>query len=414
MKKRRIAIIGAGVSGLSAAKILRSKGYEPVIYERAGEPGGLIRCSVEEGNLFHRVGGIVFNTKNERVRAWFGEHFDLGSEFISARRNAQIWTGDRYIGYPIENYLYQLPRTLRRRILMELLMLPFHSNHADNFGDFLRNRFGPTLYETYFLPYNTKLWNYDLKKIPLPWLEGKLPMPDLSQIVMDNLLRRAEKGMVHSTFYYPRQGGSSFIANRLAEGSEISYNTPIEKIGRQGDQWKVNGEKFDMVIYTGDVRRLHAILSDIPSSIMSCALEVSDLPSAGTSNVLCTTDESDLSWLYLPDAIHRGHRIVYTGNFSPVNNSGPRKTCLVEFSGRVEEAVIREELKKLPGNLEPIAFNYEPDSYVIQQHDTRQKITALKSQLSAMDFHLVGRFAEWEYHNMDLAMISAMQVCDRL
>jgi len=30
-----------------------------------------------------------------------------------------------------------------------------------------------------------------------------------------------------------------------------------------------------------------------------------------------------------------------------------------------------------------------------------------------MDFHLVGRFAEWEYYNMDMAILSAMRVCDQ-
>lgn len=414
MKKKSIAIIGAGVSGLSAARLLRSKGYAPVVYEKNDRPGGLIRCSVEEGNLFHRVGGIVFNTKNERVKAWFGEQFDVEKEFILARRNAQIWTRGKTIGYPVENYLHQLPGGLRRKIMKELLMLPWQSNHVDNFDAFLLRKFGQTLYDYYFLPYNTKLWNYDLKKIPLPWLEGKLPMPDLSKILLDNLFRRPEKEMVHSTFYYPREGGSSFIAGRLAEGTEIVYNAPVGPIERAGHQWKVNGEGYDTLIYTGDVRRLSGSLEGIPSEVRKSAESVSDLPSNGTSNVLCTTDDIDLSWLYIPDVEPRSHRIVYTGNFSPANNSGPRKTCLVEFSGRKEESEMREELKKLPGQLEPIAFNYEPDSYVIQMHDTREKVSWLKAQLAEMDFHLVGRFAEWEYYNMDMAMLSAMKVCDQL
>jgi UDP-galactopyranose mutase len=66
----------------------------------------------------------------------------------------------------------------------------------------------------------------------------------------------------------------------------------------------------------------------------------------------------------------------------------------------------------LPGNLEPIAYNRESSSYVIQLQDTRERIGTLKSQLEPLDFYLVGRFAEWEYYNMDMAMLSAMNVCD--
>lgn len=412
--KKRIAIIGAGVSGLSAARILRSKGYSPVVYEKNDQPGGLIRCSIEEGNLFHRVGGIVFNTKIDRVKAWFGQQFDLDHEFVKARRNAKILTGDHNIGYPIENYLYQLPRTLYKKIAKEILLLSWQSNHAANFDEFLRKRFGQTLYEVYFLPYNSKLWNFDLAKIPLPWLEGKLPMPLHPQILMNNFFRRAEKEMVHSTFYYPRKGGSSFITNRLAEGSEICYQTPVERIERSGDRWKVDGESYDVLIYTGDVRKLDTILHNIPTSVADHSSQVADLPSTGISNVLCYTDESDLSWLYVPAVEHQSHRIVYTGNFSPANNGRKKKTCLVEFSGHKEETVIRKELQTLPGHLEPIAFNHEPDSYVIQLYDTRLKISNLKVQLASLNLHLVGRFAEWEYHNMDKAMLSAMEACDHI
>ena len=100
MRKKRIAIIGAGISGLTTARILKAKGYSPVIFEKESKPGGLIRCSEEEGNLFHHVGGIVFNTKIDKIKTWFQEQFDFENEFIPARRNAKILYNDQYIGYP--------------------------------------------------------------------------------------------------------------------------------------------------------------------------------------------------------------------------------------------------------------------------------------------------------------------------
>src|ERR1700686_5012511 len=38
---RRVAVIGAGVSGLAAAKCLLDEGLEPVVYEQGSEIGGL-------------------------------------------------------------------------------------------------------------------------------------------------------------------------------------------------------------------------------------------------------------------------------------------------------------------------------------------------------------------------------------
>src|SRR5260370_10298314 len=40
-RRRRVAVIGAGVSGLTAAKCLLDEGLEPVVYEQASQIGGL-------------------------------------------------------------------------------------------------------------------------------------------------------------------------------------------------------------------------------------------------------------------------------------------------------------------------------------------------------------------------------------
>ena len=37
----RIAVIGAGISGVAAAHVLRKQGFEPVVFERGAEPGGV-------------------------------------------------------------------------------------------------------------------------------------------------------------------------------------------------------------------------------------------------------------------------------------------------------------------------------------------------------------------------------------
>jgi UDP-galactopyranose mutase len=127
--------------------------------------------------------------------------------------------------------------------------------------------------------------------------------------------------------------------------------------------------------------------------------------------MLCETDATDLSWLYLPNANTRAHRIIYTGNFSETNNAANRrKSSVVEFSGIVDRATMEAELKHLPGNLKPVAVNSERNSYVIQDHRTRSQIASLKDSLEPQNFFLCGRFAEWEYYNMDKAIEAAMNL----
>lgn len=149
----QVAIIGAGISGLAAANLLKEKGINAVIYESKAEPGGLIRCTTEAGNLFHRVGGHVFNTKNVQVNEWFWNKFNKEQEFIRADRNAKIWMDGKQIGYPIENHIYQLPDQYIPQIIEEILEIFKSSRKSSNFGEFLQNNFGKTLYELYFKPY---------------------------------------------------------------------------------------------------------------------------------------------------------------------------------------------------------------------------------------------------------------------
>ncbi len=273
------------------------------------------------------------------------------------------------------------------------------------------------MYDIYFGPYNAKLWNTDLKSIPLDWLDGKLPMPNISDILISNIRKKTEEKMVHSTFYYPVRDGSQFIINRLAEGLDIHLSYEITSIEYNNGILSVNkGDRSsDCLIYCGDVRKLHSIIH-IADKALSNALEaVKDLRSNGTSNVLCETDDTDISWLYLPEKKFAAHRIIYTGNFSSTNNEGTkRKTCVVEFTGKKDKDDMLEEIKRLPGNLSALEFNFEPDSYIIHQNDTRQKIQTLQTQLAKYNIFLLGRFAEWEYYNMDKCIESAMELTDVL
>jgi protoporphyrinogen oxidase len=113
----RIAIIGAGISGLSAAQILRKKN-SVTVFDRASKPGGLVKCDRIRDNLFHRVGGHVFNSRNQEVLDWFWSFFDRDKEFIKARRNAKILFNGKLIGYPIENYLHQLDKEFVSSVML--------------------------------------------------------------------------------------------------------------------------------------------------------------------------------------------------------------------------------------------------------------------------------------------------------
>ena len=73
MQQIQNIVVGAGVSGLSAARLLKENNKEVLVLEKADKPGGLIKCDRVDGHLFHRVGGHVFqHTKSAGSRLVLG------------------------------------------------------------------------------------------------------------------------------------------------------------------------------------------------------------------------------------------------------------------------------------------------------------------------------------------------------
>ena len=222
MKNKKIAIIGGGISGLSIAHLLTSK-YFVKVFEKESKPGGLIKCDRVKGILYHRVGGHVFNSQREDVLNWFWNYFKQDYDFTKTIRNSIISMANGITtGYPIENHVYMLEEKQVKRIIKDIIKNVKEGKKIPlNFEEFLISRFGKTLYEIYFKPYNQKIWKQDLKKIPLSWLKDKLPMPTPEEIIFNNFSHLKEMNMVHSSFYYPKHNGSQFIADKLAERVNI-------------------------------------------------------------------------------------------------------------------------------------------------------------------------------------------------
>jgi protoporphyrinogen oxidase len=406
-----IAVIGAGISGLSIANLL-SKKANVVVYETESTPGGLVRCDRVQGSLFHRTGGHVFNTRRDDVFDWFWNFFDKEHEFTKARRNSSIsMVGGEMVSYPIENHVYMLNDLILKSVLNDFLKMSSRCDFTvDNFGDFLKKQFGETLYKLYFEPYNYKIWRKDLKKIPLSWLNGKLPVPTVYEMIYNNIKHVEEQAFVHSSFYYPLNGGSQFIANRLAENLNIRYSTHISRIIKNKKSWLIDGESYDLVIFCGNIKYLPALLSGQIEKLKSYQNFIQSLDSHGTTSVFCEIDKNDYSWIYMPSNFHFAHRIICTGNFSSNNNALGLNTATVEFTDLISKSEILDNLERIPYNPKYLGHNYEKYTYPIQNSDTRRIIQNLKIDLKDNNIYLLGRFAEWEYYNMDVAMGAAIDL----
>lgn len=425
---QKIAIIGAGISGLSAAHFLKKK-YDVTIFEKESEPGGLIRCNRVNGHLFHTCGGHVFNTKRSDVLDWFWSKFDREGEFSKTDRNSCVFMDKDdspfeyyHIPYPIENHMYLFRKEIQDKFYSDLdeidkiKGLSVSLLDYKNFGDFLRWRFGKTLYNMYFQPYNEKVWRRDLNTIPMSWLEGKLPMPTTQEMRDNNAYKVEEKAFVHSTFWYEKNNGSQYIADKLAEGLNIRFNADIDCLEYKDGKWIVCNEEYNKVVFCGNIKDMVKMINGVDIETFKAPVEA--LEYHGTTAVFCEIDNNPYSWIYQPSRRHKSHRIICTGNFSQTNNGTSipegRITATIEFTDAISKEDILDDLDKIPLHPKYITHKYNQYTYPIQDSNTRDMIRNIKAKLIKYGFYFTGRLADWEYYNMDVAIGSALDLCKQI
>ena len=181
---------------------------------------------------------------------------------------------------------------------------------------------------------------------------------------------------------------------------------------RIGDKWRVEGEEYDAVVFCGNIKHLPAMLRGV--DIQPFVKDIEALESHGTTAVFCEIEPNPYSWIYLPDADYDAHRIICTGNFSPTNNAPGHMTATVEFTDSISHDEIMRQLPRIPFSPRYITHRYNPYTYPIQHTDTRAMITALSERLAGEGLYLTGRFALWEYFNMDVAMDSAIRLAPQV
>lgn len=415
---KKIAIIGAGISGLSMAHFLKER-YEITVFEKDDCPGGLIKCRRVNGSLFHTCGGHVFNSKRQDVLDWFWSKFVREKEFSKADRNSVVFMDKtdsldyQEIPYPIENHMYLFDEKTQKKFINDLLLMTgYEGIEPHNFEEFLKGRFGHTLYDLYFQPYNEKVWRRDLRQVPLSWLEGKLPMPTVAEMIYNNINHVKEKAFVHSSFWYEKKNGSQYIADKLAENLNIKYNSNITELLYSEGSWIIEGEDFDKVVFCGNIKDMVKMIKGV--DVEKYQQDIANLEYHGTTAVFCEIDKNPYSWIYQPSRKHESHRIICTGNFASSNNdiSLPenRITATIEFTDSMSKEEILKNLEKIPLNPKYIDHKYNRYTYPIQDIDTRGMIKDLKEDLAPTGFYFTGRFADWEYYNMDVAIGAAMDL----
>ena len=237
---RSFIIIGGGPAGLTAAYELVRHGHAPVVLEQSHTVGGMARTERYNGYCFD-MGGHRFFTKSEEVnRLWRDV---LADEFLHRPRLSRIFYRGKFFHYPLKPLNALAGLGLLEGVLIFLSYVRwrlFPYRREDTFEQWVTNRFGRRLFETFFKSYTEKVWGIPCSELKAEWAAQRIKDLSLWTALMGMFLRPRNtiKTLIDS-FHYPRQGpGMLWAAVRRqveAFGGEVRLDSPVTAIRRRGN-----------------------------------------------------------------------------------------------------------------------------------------------------------------------------------
>ena len=215
VSERPLVVIGAGPTGLAAARRAAHSGHRVVLIERAAEVGGMAASPTIAGQRVdlgsHRLHPSIEPEILADLRSL------LGDELQVRTRNGRIRLDDRWIAFPLRTFdlLRSVSPKFALGAALDAVTSLVRRPQADTFAANLRAGLGPTVSRAFYEPYATKLWGVSADE-----LDASLARRRVSARSPLAIIRKIARGASPAgrTFLYPR-GGYGRICERLAESA---------------------------------------------------------------------------------------------------------------------------------------------------------------------------------------------------
>jgi UDP-galactopyranose mutase len=298
-----------------------------------------------------------------------------------------------------------------------------------NFKEFIYKVWGAGIAKHFAIPYNEKLWAVPLEEMETSWLGGRVPLPDLEDMI-EGALTPAPKPMgPNARFGYPLTGGFQALMDgflphlrgELRTGTRVTRVSPLRHTATLDDGTTV---RYGHLISTLPLPRLIALAGDeVPADVRKSAGALRHVSVRCVNIGVGRPDITDKHWIYYPeDTVF--HRIFVQGNASPHCNppGGFGFTCEITYSPSkplpcegddlirrcIEDAIsvgfIRADDPIWAANQVDL-----PVAYVVYDHGRAENVERIRAWLEPHDIILAGRYSEWEYYNSDHAFVAGMK-----
>jgi protoporphyrinogen oxidase len=442
---KRVAIIGAGPAGLTAAYLLAKGNQEVVVFEKDPQyVGGISRTESYNGYHFD-IGGHRFFSKSKEVEDFWTEI--LGDEMLERPRSSRIYYNNHFFSYPLVAF-----EALRKLgifesalcVLSYLKAKAFPVKNPTNFEEWVTNQFGKRLFNIFFKTYTEKVWGIPCNEISADWAAQRIKGLSLSSAIFNALFKPNKKATdkdkviktLIDSFRYPKQGpGMMWEAcaeKSKAMGVTLHMNCGVQKIEYTNNSWTVqttsqgNVTGFDYVLSTAPMRELVAnVLPAFPAAVAAnaAALGYRDFLTV----VLICKDEDAFSdnWIYIHDPKVKVGRVQNFKSWSPYMVPDPSMACygleyfcfegdglwtssnddLIELGKKEIEKI---GLTKASAVVDGYVVR-QPKAYPVYDQFYKARVDSVRDALANYPgLYLIGRNGMHKYNNQDHSMMTAM------
>jgi protoporphyrinogen oxidase len=301
-----------------------------------------------------------------------------------------------------------------------------------NFEEFIYQVWGNGVARHFAIPYNRKLWAVPLGEMETSWLGGRVPLPDLEEMI-DGALQPVSKPIgPNARFGYPLRGGFQALMNGflpllegpLSLGTRVVAVSPSRKTVSFDDGRTVG---FRTLISTMPLPQLvEAIGAEAPAFVRESARQLRHVSVRCVNLGVGRENITDKHWIYYPeDTVF--HRIFVQGNASPHCNApgGFGLTCEITYSPAKPlpdegDALVRRcigdavRVGLLRADDAIVCANQVdmPCAYVVYDHARAAHVETIRNWLASAGILLAGRYSEWAYYNSDHAFVAGRNAAE--